>query len=147
LGHREENEAAVLQAGVGYLQAGGADYLIVEKQQIEVEGAGAIGCGADAAVGLLDGEHGFEQLVWLELGLEEGGAIEELGLANRATHRAGLAPWGDAEDLGVGDLVEKLNGLGEMAQAVAQIGPECNDGKVVGRVRAHSSQLRTMRAW
>lgn len=66
---RDKNEGAFRQAGVRDFQIGLTDCEIAEEQDVEIEGARAVGdaCGAVAAELLLNGEQLLQQLRRLEI--------------------------------------------------------------------------------
>ncbi len=81
LGEGNEDEGALVEAGVREDQGRGVEDEVVVEKKIEVEGAGSVGEGADAAERGFDGEQGGEEGWGIEAGFETGDGVEEGGLA------------------------------------------------------------------
>jgi hypothetical protein len=107
------------------VEAGFAEDQIAVKDEIEVEGARAVGNfgQAVAAEFVLDGEKSTEQLQWAERSLKQDGRIGEAGLIRNADGRGGVKrrAGGDAAETGKesnsggkGD-VRRAGGTGQVA--------------------------------
>jgi hypothetical protein len=89
---RNENKGALSQAGMGNFEVRLAEAEIAVEENVEVEGARAVGeaRGAVAAELLLDGQQGAEQLARGELGFKGDCGIEEAGLRCESDGRGGI---------------------------------------------------------
>ena len=89
---RDEDEGALGEARVRDDETGAADDEIAVEQDVEVEGARAVGeaVGAVAAEVLFDEEQGAEQFEWGEIGFEGGGGVEKAGLVGESDGRGGV---------------------------------------------------------
>lgn len=85
-GKGREYEGAFGHAGMGDDEAGGVDDLAAIQEDVEVEGAWAVGdaVGAVAAEAALDLEEMAEEELGIETGFESDGGVEEGGLIGEA---------------------------------------------------------------
>ena len=118
LAQGHEHEATLMQAGVWEMEAGfGEDEGAVEEQ-IEIEGAWAVGLIADAAAGGFDAQEFVQEIARGEGGFERGGGVEEGSLIGEADG-FGFIERGDAAELA--EALQAGEGGLEMAAAVAEV--------------------------
>ena len=125
---RNENEGALGQARVGNFEIRFADAEIVVEENVEVEGAGAVGeaGGAVAAELLFDGQQGVEQLARSEYCFKGDDGVDKAGLRGEADGRGGIER-GAADDATKRGKARGCGGQRDVGQA-----------GVAGQVRAHS---------
>ncbi len=113
-GQRGQDEAALMEGGMGEGEVGGLEDGVGVEQEIEVEDARALGwsVGAVAAHGVFDREELVEEDVWGEGSFEEGGGVEETRLVEIA-YRVGGVEGGDGGDMAEG---------GEAGEGLAEVG-------------------------
>ena len=89
---RNKDKGALGEARMRDDETGSADDEIAIEENVEVEGAGAVGDAgdADAAEFLFDEEHGAEQLEWGQLGFKSDCGVEEAGLIGESNGRGGV---------------------------------------------------------
>ena len=132
LGEGGEDEAALVQGGVGEGEVGGGedlgDALVAGvEEEIEVDDAGTFGwgVGAVAAHGVLDGQEGVKEVEGGEGGVEQGGGVEEAGLVEVADGVGGVEA-GDGGEVAEGG--EAVEGLAEVGLGGAEGGGEVGAG-------------------
>lgn len=134
---RGEDEAAFGHARVREGERGGVEDGVGGEEEIEVEGAGAVGggVGAVASEGAFDGEKFAEDFGGRAVGLEQQCGVEEVGLVGEADGR-GAVEGGDGGDASEG--TDAGDGGAEIFFAVSEVGAE-RDGGGVGGVQFESS--------
>jgi hypothetical protein len=131
-GERYEDECALREAGMRNFKAWLRKDEIAVKENVEVEGARAVGDGggAIATEEALDEKEGGEEGARSERSVKDDDGIEEAGLMGEADGGSGIEPRtrGDASDGG-----ELRKGSGErgigMAGEAGKVGPEGNVGE------------------
>ncbi len=101
-GERHEDEGALREAGMRNFKVGFRKDEIAVKENVEIEGAGAVGDGggAIATEGTFNKKEGGEEDARSERGINRDDGIEEAGLIGEADGSGGIEPRprGDASD-------------------------------------------------
>lgn len=89
---RNEDEGALGKARMRDFESGLTEHEIAIENEIEIEGARAVGDGVEAVAPefLFDGKECAEELKWRERGFKRGGGIEEARLIGKTDGRGGV---------------------------------------------------------
>ncbi len=128
----DEDKGALGEARMGDFEAGFAEDEIAVEENVEIEGARAIGdaCGAVAAEFAFDEENGAKQFEWRQSGFEGDHGVEEAGLIDDADGRGGVerGARGDAAERSETDGGGGERGFGR-AGGTGQVGAEGDVGE------------------
>ena len=136
LGERDENEAAVGEAGMRDFEVACADDGGGVKEDVDVEGAWAEADQAATPELEFDGADGVEELEREKRSFGFDAAVEEPGLLGEADGFSGVErrAKGDADANGI----EEVEGAGDAGGAVAEVGAE---GEIDGLGLRHGRRV------
>ena len=108
LGQRFEDKTALGQRRVGNREAAGADDLVVDQQQVQIERARAFGdiTVAVAAIGALGGEEKVEQAVGIEAGFHHDDSVHKGGLIHPANGLGAVEGGGGEDEADGGKVID-----------------------------------------
>lgn len=129
LGEGREDELAFVHARVGEDEVVMGEDVVGVEEEVEVEGSGPpplLGVAIAPALELDAVEFG-EELAGREIGLDDGGGVEEVGLGDGADGR-GLVEGGGGDEACARERGEAQEGGAEVSVALADVGTECDGG-------------------
>lgn len=143
----DQDEAPARHLGVREGQALGLQFDVAEQQQVDVEGAGAVPGGLEAAAALgLDRLAGVEQLFRPKFRTDADDGVEEVGLVEDLPHRLGQVGRGDGLD-GDATPAKQLQGSAQVGGRVADVGSEPQVANPGTQLSASASSSSTARSW
>ena len=115
------DENSLVHEGVGDLEVRLIDDLLVEKQQIEIDGSGCPFLSAGASELFFDFEEEAEQFFGAVAAAELGGGVEVIILLGGASDGRGFDKAGMADDGDEGAVFEQGQGTADVASAGAEV--------------------------